>query len=749
MDPNAVLPPPARSLVRWCVLLASAVAGGIIGAVWPRAALLGHWLYWGGVLFPDDVRPADSLWPRFGPASWIAIAAIVLVVIVRELRTRSDERRDPLITTAAWFMLIGAVAVLLVDVLGQMMSRARFPLDLLLWSESPFVQDMVKLNRGRCPYSPADQNNSFVYNPGAPLITWGLSRLFGRYGDLTFARGLQVAFTLLACGLAWATARVLIRGRTSDGPETTKPLHPIMIVGLALVVCAAGLNPAVSPYIDLLHNDALALLTATAGLAALALRERTGARRWLLWAAPLPMLAVLAKQTGSVVWIGMILGVLIQDRKFRSAAQFALASGAYIAAMAVGLTLWSHGWWTFWTMRVLAQQPIAGQIGLGTNAAVIPSLTLPLLVLLLWLAIHLARPRVTREPTVISSALYVGLLSGSATLTSFKVGACGPNHWGAAGLGMTTLAVAAAGRLLITPRQPQLVRLAVPLGLLLTVALLHRTTRPLPGPDEYRTAALLMNTFAQTDASRTLIDHGTLPYLKRNIIPIDRSNPILEVSTGGVGQVDQTVDRMLSQKYQRILIHDFGNCPWYVQVMGAIQIAYEPKFRLSGSRRRSIVSYLLGDVVVFEPKSATQMNAQPTFAVSTDPVVLVTTGRAPAEVRIRFSRPMNPATITPESVYLMTLEGDRIVPKWPNHASDLRYDAGSQSAVITTPASFWPGRYWIMVTGAARDFRGQPIWRERFMGWIEIQRFRWLADVTKGPDAERISRAEAAPVLRR
>ncbi len=738
-----------ETLRRGTILLAAALVGGVAGAIWPRAALLARYLYWAPTLFPDDVEPAESLWPRLGLASWAAIVAVILTILVmEERRARPIKDQGSLLSPAAWFILIGALTVLLADVLGQMAARVRFPVDLLLWSEGPFVQDMIKLNRGRCPYSPAELNNSFVYNPGAPLITWAISRLCGRTTDLAFSRWIQVGFALVACGLAWVSTRALVRPLPGDAPSDGPWLKPVVVWGLGLFVLAWGLNPITGPYLDLLNADALALLTGTAGLTALALRPRSDSSRWFLLATPVPMLALLAKQTGGVVWLGMVLGVWIQERAVRAAARFGLVSGAYIAALVLTLTVWSHGWWSFWTIKVLAKQPMVAEIGILMNRPVLPSLAPPMLAIAVAVAMERRRAFAVRGRTFLSMLLYATLLGGSALITTCKFGTLGANHWGVSALGIATLGTAVVGRALSSSNNHRMLKLAAPLGLLVAIGLHHRMIRPQPGPEEYRSAALFRQVIAQTDLDKTLIDHGSLPYLERNIIPCDRSVPIYETVTGGVDHVDGTVNRIYSQKYRNIICHKYPQMGWYLQMQGAIGIAYDVKAQFPGARRRSVVSHLLGDFVVFEPKPAEAMQQQPTFVLTTSPVVGQRTGRAPSRVNVRFSRPMNPLTLTPDSVYLVALDPDRGVSKWPEDATDLRYDVSSHSVEIATPSFLWPGCYSIVVTDAVRDLAGQQVWPGCFSGRIDVNRFRWQVNPPDHLHVPEMARAQGTLHLR-
>lgn len=714
----------------------AALGGGLAALAWFRAGVVGRWVSQGLGAAWDRVREATGVTEvpslAVGGVLGGALAVTLLLAIRREPRGRATagaaaaDTRVPS-QSPAWYFVIGALAVAVVAILTAMAARARYPLDLLLWSESSFLQDMLKLHQGLCPYQSADDNNSFVYNLGAPLVTWAIASACGGYRSLGFCRWLQIAFSLAACGLAAFSLWQLTR-RESEVRRRVTP----MAVALGLFTVVGVLNPVTAPFVDLLHNDALVLLTCAAGLAALASYGQMPRTWWFVLAVPLPALAVLMKQTGYVVWVGLVAGVAIQERRLKPALGFALASGLLIASASAALAVWSHGWWSFWTVRVLSKQQIVWSLGIAIAKLAVPALA-PLAVICAGCAVWAARRwRTDRARTYLAVLLYGALLTGASAATSFKYGTAWSNHWGAACLVMVTLGAASVALALgVADGWPsgRWANAAAAAWLLFAAAALHQWDRNVPTPDHYRYAAHLNQAFRAKAPERTLLDHGTVMYLLCDVVPRDRGNTVLEAVGGGLGKLDATVDRIMGQQYDRILIHDKYGPVWYGRdVMRAVEKAYELKARIPGvpgaGRTDYLLGYLMTDVLVFEPKPLPPAGEAPAFVLLTDPGAYSATGRPPQEVRVRFSRPMDPATVTGDSVRLLVSDRRKPSPTLrPVPASAVRFEAQSNSAVITTPAALPAGLYWIHVTDTVRDDRGLNISGKSYRAPFTIERF--------------------------
>jgi drug/metabolite transporter (DMT)-like permease len=103
------------------------------------------------------------------------LATVLLVYGVRQRRALSPGR---LAFVALAACLVLCTAAYLVWAFGQLSYRA----DILIWSESPFVNDIIKLRTGVSLYAAPADLNSFFYTPGSQLLTYGLA---GRGGAAT------------------------------------------------------------------------------------------------------------------------------------------------------------------------------------------------------------------------------------------------------------------------------------------------------------------------------------------------------------------------------------------------------------------------------------------------------------------------------------------------------------------------------------------------------------------------------------
>ena len=76
------------------------------------------------------------------------------------------------------------------------------PADILMWSETNFVGDVIKLQTGRPLYTPAAESNSFSYTPAAPLVTYAVAWVAGYPASIPAFRVIQLAFVAVAAVLA-------------------------------------------------------------------------------------------------------------------------------------------------------------------------------------------------------------------------------------------------------------------------------------------------------------------------------------------------------------------------------------------------------------------------------------------------------------------------------------------------------------------------------------------------------------------
>ncbi len=713
---------PSRVALRFATLAAAATLGVLIGLgslqrLSPdRGVLEASGLTALGTRFGEVWLPPVNRW------AVTTLAGSLLVVLWRQARCSSEAAGQPTprfvgIGALSWSLLCGFLATLISHVLGQMTLRASFPFDLLLWSESSFVQDMIKLRHGLSPYLEASRNNSYVYHPGAPFLTWAISSICGRYGDLTFCRDLQLGFLLLACALAWHVTVCLTRTETqsSRGPARATP---VVSLALILFLVAAATNPNTSPFVDLLHNDSLAILTALLGLAALVSRDRMSPTGWLILAAPLPALAVAMKQTGAIVGVGLVLGVWIQERRVRPAIRLGLFSAACLGVLLGGLALWSNGWWYYWAVRVLAKHPKLWWLGRDVNLSVVAPLLPLVLACAGWAIFALPRASAGRRRVVLSAFVYTALLMGSAAVTSLKAGTAAANHWGPAGLALAALAAAACRHCVQSMHARRLAawaNLLMVFGLIAATNLLHSIPpfipRFVPNAAAYGYAIRLNQLLRETDPHATLLDHGSMYYLRADVVPEDRANSISESTPGGVREVDDFIHRLLAQQYERIVIHEGYGDAWYgPDVMRAIHDAYELQGKVPGIT--AITPWcMMTDLLVFRRKPPVAVAQRPPRVLRVEPAPNSWTTRSVHQVEVAFSHPMDPDTINDQTILLRRQQSagadSREIEFSAADPPRITYDPQHRTAYLSFAKPLPPGFYKVVVTPGVRDQSGR------------------------------------------
>ena len=84
----------------------------------------------------------------------------------------------------------------------QMIAYIRVPVDLLSFSESSFVNDILKFRLGTPIYTPPADNSAYPYMPGAPILTYLIAALLGQPDSIPVYRAVQFAYVILAAIMA-------------------------------------------------------------------------------------------------------------------------------------------------------------------------------------------------------------------------------------------------------------------------------------------------------------------------------------------------------------------------------------------------------------------------------------------------------------------------------------------------------------------------------------------------------------------
>ncbi|MFX0194691.1 MAG: hypothetical protein ACFFCW_01115 [Candidatus Hodarchaeota archaeon] len=223
--------------------------------------------------------------------------------------------------------------------------------DLLMWAESPFVDDIIKLRIGHVLYTPPDDNNSFSYHPGAQILTYVIARLFGQGASIPFFRIIQLGYVLVASILATVCCVKLTRLCLPPKFSWHPKLWMAMWMPILFLIATA---PTINHYNYCLHGDALALLVSIAAFWLLLTHATTRNDRLLVAMAIIPAVGFVVKQS-LAIWALLYIFYLILDqpRAIRRTIAFALGSLLVIVGItALFYFLWGdpYIYWVFMNM---------------------------------------------------------------------------------------------------------------------------------------------------------------------------------------------------------------------------------------------------------------------------------------------------------------------------------------------------------------------------------------------------------------
>lgn len=202
-----------------------------------------------------------------------------------------------------WALVAPAVALVLL--LGwELVGRIPFPWDGYIWSETPFMTDMLKLTAGQPVYTNIADANSMIYSPGLAYLTYGVLRPFGLQVDVRFCRAVCVA---VGGAGALCAAGFMNRAVVALGPADSRTGGTRWRV---FAIAAAVLVVFKNHTSDALHPDNLYILHA-AGTLLLTSRAFVG-RRYsdALIAVAFAAAGILAKQT-AVLSVGGVAALLV------------------------------------------------------------------------------------------------------------------------------------------------------------------------------------------------------------------------------------------------------------------------------------------------------------------------------------------------------------------------------------------------------------------------------------------------------
>lgn len=448
--------------------------------------------------------------------------------------------------------------------------------DLLMFAETDFVASIIKLRNHLPLYTPPEDNNSLVYTPLTPLLTYWIASALGLASSIPAFRAIQVGFAGAAAVFGALSVWRLHDLRWPGRPRSFKTTFSFFAVCLLFLAATA---PRVNPYSSSLHADALALLvTAFAFWNLLCYLQRPSRWRFVLLAA-CPALGFLTKQF-LLIWAPIVCLVMLveQPRNFRRVAGFALLSvGLFAAATATCYLLWGDAF-MFWVFEVVGGP--RRRIGISPDAYHISLVRSAKHLVTAWLEIAVglcgvwAVARDTTNRTVVALAVGWLVLIAGETVTS----GAGWNvlyHFGPGVLIGTVFFLAAVrGYWPGTEGSQDHWLRRVPANLVAIAAVVTalsalrvtpagsadaRSFPPRrPAPDLYRYIADIEREFEGVPIESVLIDSGSWVYLKHSFLMRDRAGSMADQPPIGIYRnIERFVDRIEHRTYSKILVRNF------------------------------------------------------------------------------------------------------------------------------------------------------------------------------------------------
>lgn len=224
-----------------------------------------------------------------------------------------------------------------------------FPADILGWSESPFLDFIIRFRAGEPLFTPVEDGNAFPYPPLAALVTYGMVKVAGMEASVPAMRVVQQLFLLMGALFVASAVRALLRHLR---PETRYANWWMLFWAPILFLVATDEN--VNPWVVTLHTDALALALHCFAFWLLVQHATSRNDRWLIIMVLLPSVGYLAKQN-ALAWAGIYCFYLMlrEQPRIRQILGFAAAVFSVWGLTLAGCYwLWGEVYfqWTFQTI---------------------------------------------------------------------------------------------------------------------------------------------------------------------------------------------------------------------------------------------------------------------------------------------------------------------------------------------------------------------------------------------------------------
>ncbi len=477
------------------------------------------------------------------------LACALGFAVVRARRSRAQRGALLAVAVAAGSMCALAACNLL-----HLRPYLLLPVDLLSFSESPFVTDLIKLRIGAPLYTPLADNNSFPYSCGAQMLTYAIAKMLGGATSIPTLRCVQFGYVVAAVLVGTATVRALIR---AAGTQPSWLWSALAAPFLLLVATDGRFNM----YTHSLHNDGLVLLVSACAFWLLVEHTRAP-RTWHVVAmAVLPALGFCVKQS-ALIWAGLFFLHLLFTRSVGRPALFAyVAATATLVAAVVGASLLAWGEpYLVWIFGALGSKEVAFTRAFEHGFAASGYLLLGLLAGF----VFVLRPGRRRWIWPWTACLALFAVESYTSGVAFVANHIGPS---ALLLSIWFVAALAVGWRADEPDAAPLERWTLQVAQLLTPLVivgalqLYREPKGVVPGDFGRYVREIEREFAGLPTEKVLLDAGSWIYLRDGVLMQDRAAPVslhigLNQAEINHAALSETIERIRARKYVKILARE-------------------------------------------------------------------------------------------------------------------------------------------------------------------------------------------------
>jgi hypothetical protein len=462
------------------------------------------------------------------------------------------------------------------------------PADLLMWEETNFVGDIIKIRIGAPLYTTPGDSNSLIYTPLAPLLTYVISWLINLPTSITAWRLIQIGFAVCAALLATSCSQTL---RRLAAPEYRLDFPKTFVAFAFLMLFLAATAPQTNSFVYCLHVDALALLISMLAFWSMLRYLKAPSLRGIALMAVWPAIGYLTKQfliSWAVVMFVFLLLHNYRDIK-RLALLFVLTSTCIAVAIGGCYLLWGDAF-VFWTFKLMGSR---NKIVLWPDSPNISILRMVDHLLRVWpevvigvvggiLVLQYRRQNI-RELGPLWAAWLTLILSevfssgaGWSTLYHFGPGVLIGTVWLIVALPLYWPRRADTGSGTVYPRlvysAKSLIAIAAVLTVMLVLHVVPTSTRSearywgrLRQPsDVNRYVNDVESEFEGLPPDKVLLDIGNWVYLRHSVLQKDRAISLADQIPANINEnMDIFVSRIRQRAYAKILVHDFDS-PFFI-----------------------------------------------------------------------------------------------------------------------------------------------------------------------------------------